>query len=1063
VDGTGGGRGAVTAAGLLCGSCGTELPPDSRFCNKCAAPVGPAATAAEYKQVTVLFADVVHSMDIAAAVGPEQLREIMADLADRCAAVVQRYGGTVDKFTGDGIMAVFGAPLALEDHAFRACLAALAIQEEVKRLSVDVRDRDGVELQLRVGLNSGQVIAGEIGSGPFGYTTIGEQVGMAQRMESAAPPGGVMLSGSTARLVEGSAMLGEPQLVRIKGADSPVSARQLIAVGHCQPRRRHKSTLVGRSNELDTIDTLLEEAVDCSGRVLNISGPAGIGKSRLVHETAAKAASRAIPVFSTHCEPHESDIPFHAAARLLRAAIGVDDLNIDAARSHVRDRYQDADPDDLLLLDDFLGLRDAAVDLPNIAPDARRRRLVALINAASITRQEPAVYVIEDVHWIDAVSESMLVDFLAVIPQTPSLVLITYRPEYDGALKGIPRGAALTLKPLSDAQTLTLTAELLGSDPSVDELAERVTGRAAGNPFFAQELVRDLAERGVLQGESGAYRLIGAVTDVVVPPTLHATISARIDRLTAGAKETLSSAAVIGTRFDVELLGALVDNPDTATLIRAEMVDQVKSSTPPVYAFRHPLIRAVAYESQLKSVRAQLHRRLATAIEKRGSADAHAALIAEHLESAGDLRAAFAWHMRAGAWYNFRDITAARTSWRRAQSVADQLPRDGPDPTSMRIAPRTLLCGTAYRVGGLGAESAFAELRGLCLAAGDQRSLAIGMAGLVIARNFAAHRQEASRLASDLGRLLDSIGDSTLTVALSFAAMLAKHETAEMTDILQWAERVIDLAAGDPAKGNLILGSPLTFAIVLRGVARWSLGMSGWREELDRGTEMARDLYPVMLAGMMWRRYIFAIPYGVLMPDEAALHDTADTLAAAEQSGDDLALNMARTIRGVVLVHRGGPERQVGLDLLAETRERILRSQFVLMALPIAELHLAMERLRLADVDGAIGAAQAVAEDLFASGGTIWDALDTTVLVEALLQRGHRRDIAEAESALNRLAVVSAGRSFVPDEVSLLRLRALLARAEGDDASYQRYRDRYRARVTDLGFSGHIAMAKAMP
>ena len=211
----------MTAAALVCRSCGTELPTNSKFCNECGA-VATATTPAEYKQVTVLFADVVRSMDIAAAVGAELLREIMAELADRCAAVVKRYGGTVDKFTGDGIMAVFGAPLALEDHAVRACLAALGVQEETKRLAVDVHARDGVDLQLRVGLNSGEVIAGEIGSGAFGYTAVGEQVGMAQRMESVAPPGGVMLSASTARLVEGAATLGEVERVRIKGTDQPV-------------------------------------------------------------------------------------------------------------------------------------------------------------------------------------------------------------------------------------------------------------------------------------------------------------------------------------------------------------------------------------------------------------------------------------------------------------------------------------------------------------------------------------------------------------------------------------------------------------------------------------------------------------------------------------------------------------------------------------------------------------------------------------------------------------------------------------------------------------------------
>ncbi len=190
---------AALATGLCCASCATPLGAAAKFCSECGTPVAGAAQSAEYKQVTVLFADVVHSMEIAAAVGAERLREIMADLVDRAVTVVQRYGGTVDKFTGDGIMAVFGAPVALEDHAFRACLAALGLQEAAQRLAIDVRDRDDVDLRLRVGLNSGQVIAGEIGSGPLGYTAIGEQVGLAQRMESVAPDG--VLSDSTAKLV----------------------------------------------------------------------------------------------------------------------------------------------------------------------------------------------------------------------------------------------------------------------------------------------------------------------------------------------------------------------------------------------------------------------------------------------------------------------------------------------------------------------------------------------------------------------------------------------------------------------------------------------------------------------------------------------------------------------------------------------------------------------------------------------------------------------------------------------------------------------------------------------
>ena len=390
MDPSGDGVGGLTATGLFCGSCGTELPPDSKFCNECGAPLAHATRSAEYKQVTVLFADVVHSMDIAAAVGAERLREIMAELVNRAAVVVQRYGGTVDKFTGDGIMAVFGAPVALEDHAIRACLAALGIQEEAKRLAAEVQDRDGIDLRLRVGLNSGQVIAGEIGSGALGYTAIGEQVGMAQRMESVAPPGGVMLSASTARLVEGAATLDKPKHVLVKGADAPVTAYRLLGM-----EERHRliarveSNLVGRRWEMFAVEGLLDRAIEGHGGVVGVVGAPGIGKSRLVREMSAMAGSRGVEVFTAFCESHTSQVPFHAVARLLRAAFGVDELDGREARDRVRDRVADTDPEDSALFDDLLGIADPKTPLPQIDPDARRRRLTALVNAASLARETP--------------------------------------------------------------------------------------------------------------------------------------------------------------------------------------------------------------------------------------------------------------------------------------------------------------------------------------------------------------------------------------------------------------------------------------------------------------------------------------------------------------------------------------------------------------------------------------------------------------------------------------------------------------------------------------------------
>ena len=355
----------VTAAGLLCPTCGTELRASAKFCDDCGSPITGAATSAEYKQVTVLFADVVHSMDIAAAVGAERLREIMGELVERAAAVVQRFGGTVDKFTGDGIMAVFGAPVALEDHAFRACLAALGIQDEAKHVAGEVTYRDNMDLRLRVGLNSGQVIAGEIGSGALGYTAVGEQVGMAQRMESAAPPGGVMLSESTARLVEGAVMLADPEMVHIKGARDPVSARRLDRHQHGDQRTRSDPTLVGRTWELSTIAAILDEAIGGAGCVIGVLGPPGIGKSRIVREAMAIADDRGVQVFTTFCESHTSDIPFHAVTGLLRAGAG---CRRTRCRSRTRRRSASAsaddDPEDLRLLDDLLGIADPDAEFP---------------------------------------------------------------------------------------------------------------------------------------------------------------------------------------------------------------------------------------------------------------------------------------------------------------------------------------------------------------------------------------------------------------------------------------------------------------------------------------------------------------------------------------------------------------------------------------------------------------------------------------------------------------------------------------------------------------------------
>ena len=1051
-------------ASLACGSCGTSLRENAKFCDECGAPTAASVDTAGYKQVTVLFADVVRSMDIAATLDLERLRDIMTELVERSAAVVQRYGGTVE-YTGDGVMALFGAPVALEDHAFRGCLAALAIQEEAHRMAAEVQSRDGVTLQVRVGLNSGRVIAGEIGSGSLGYRAIGEHVGMAQRMESVAPPGAVMLSESTAGLVEHLVTLGEPEWVSIKGADEPVSVRRLAAI-NARNRLvgRAETSLIGRRWEMAALDAMVDRAIGGRGGVVNVVGPPGIGKSRTAREAAALATDRGAEVFWTFCESHASDIPFQVVTRLLRVRTGVADLDSDAARTKVRAQIPEADPQDLLLLDDLLGIGDPEVPAPQIDADARRRRLTALINAASLASTAPALLIIEDAQWIDAVSESMLAEFLTVVPRTGSMVLITSRPEYDGALMRVHGAQTIALGPLGDSDTAALIGELLGSDPSVGELAAIIAERAAGNPFFAEEMVRELAQRGVLTGERGGYVCRTDIAEVSVPATVQAAIAARIDRLTTTARRTLNAASVIGARFGAGLLTALNVDAALDELLGAELIDQVAFIPSPEYAFRHPLIRAVAYESQLKTDRAQWHRRLAAAIEERapGSVDDNAALIAEHLEAAGELRAAYGWHMRAAAWSTNREVGAARLSWERARRIADALPADDPDQLSMRIAPRTMLCATEYQSSAIQEiRGRFAELRKLCNTAGDKVSLAIGMSGLVADLQYAGRSQEGSRLASEQMALLESIGDPTLTMGLAFIGFNTWGDGGDFGEILRWSQTVIDLAAGDPAKGaGFGFGSPLAIALGWRSTARWWLGRPGWRQDLHDAVAMARNSDPATFAVVVAWAYNLAIDYGALRADDAAVRVSEEAVQAAG-STHDIALRLAEYTLGVALLCRdAAADRDRGLALMVQFREYVReRAPFLI---PVAELWIARERAGRGDHDASIPVMRGLVDDLYREERLGFGVWATGVLVETLLERGTQGDLAEAQKTIDRLAHLRADQDSAVREITLLRLRTLLARARGDKVTHRDLAARYVAMAESLGFEGHIGWAKAM-
>ncbi len=994
----------------------------------------------------------------------------MSELFNRCGTVIQRYGGMVDKFTGDGIMALFGAPIALEDHAIRACVAALDIQREAAELAGELLDRDGVLLAVRVGLNSGDVVVGQVGSSPSSYTAVGVQVGIAQRMESVAPPGGVLVSEATARLVEHIAVLEAPAKYAIKGSAEPVPARRLLAVtpaGVVAGRR--EAAFVGRDDEMVAIDRLFDGVVAGQGSAVGVNGPAGIGKSRLCRELLKSAHRRGIESFSTFCESHTREVPFRAVARLLRAFLGITEVDAVAARAVLRARFPAAEQVDLVLLDDLVGIRDPAVHSPAASAEARRRRVSTLLEAAASASATPAVFILEDMHWIDEASESTLVDFLSVVLQTPSVVVVTYRPEYRGALSRLPGLHQLPLAPLEDSATAAIAGELMGTDPSVGALTERIIESAAGNPFYVQEIVREFSERGVIVGERGAFRRQLDVGDVSVPPTLQATIGARIDRLSVAAKRVLNAAAVIGRTFGPDLLAVVLGDDHypppgvLAELVHSELIDQVMFTPRVEYAFRHPLVQTVAHDAQLKPARDQMHRRLALALERRDptAAEGNAVLIAAHLEAAGNDHAAVGWLLRAGTWFTNRDINAARASWQRARRLADRLPTDVADRSWMRAVPTAMLCASAWRAGGGLPEDEFAGLKGVCSDGNLRVPLAIGMAGLLSGLAVHARIDAACRMSAEYIALVDSIGEPTLTVGLLYPVIHAKYEAGEMADVLVLAQRVVDLADGDPVKGNFLTGSPLAFATSMRGVAKCAMARGNWKMDFDQAIAIAR-VDPTTYVSAVMFKYVSGIAFGALSPDAAALEETAEALRTAQRCREDFALHMAELACGVTMVAAGPGNRSSGARLLSEARSAATDEHFMLTAVPVIDLYAAADMMGAGELDGAVELLRSAIAAQFRTGGRLHLGATTATLVDALVRRGGRGDLDEAEAAADALAAVATPPDCVIYTLPSLEISARLAFARGDHLGYRETVDRYLAVAAAAGFDGHITQARAM-
>ena len=1000
----------------------------------------------------MLFADVTGSMDLAEQIDPERWQEIMDGFFGLLCAAVQRLEGTVDKFTGDGIMALFGAPRAQEDHAQRACYAALEIRKTIQGYADELRRTDGISFTTRVGVNSGEVVVGAIGEESLEYTAIGHTVGLAQRMEALAEPGSAYLTGSTASLVAGYLELRELGEFDIKGSSRPVPVYELLGIGTAKGRLdisqdRGFSPFVGRGEETDQLRRALEQAQAGSGEVVGIVADAGVGKSRLCREFADRCRAEGMEVIEAQCQPHGKAIPLMPVLQMLRAYFGIEpETGERAARERIAGRLLLLDPgfaDDLGLVFDFLGVPDPERPAPVLNPEARKRRLLGLIRRLVQLRgrDNTVINVVEDLHWIDAASEEFLAALVDSVPGTKTLVVANFRPEYRADWARHSYYRQLPLSPLGPEALGELLDGLLGTHSSLDGLSEMIRDRTQGNPFFVEEVVRELVESGTLAGEPGSYELVSEVDSIAVPPTVQAVLAARIDRLEPDAKHVLQAAAAIGKDFRRELLIPAVDRPEEAVdealsqLRDAEFILQTALYPDPEYTFRHPLAQEVAYKSQLSADRAATHARIAEGLQQLSPErlDEQAAAIARHYEEGRMGLEAAQWHARAAGWAGLSNPEAARDHWMQVRALDEQLPHDE-EGDALRTAARTMALVIGWRIGADLEETRmlFDEAVALGEKYNDPATLAVAYGCMGIAEGTCGG--DIPRYVQFIERGMpyaEQIEDRGVRAASLTGYMYPFFLAGRYEDALASLDRVLELTDGDLGFGaGIVVGSPHAWATSFRAGPLMLLGRL--REAAEAVEEGIRLCEVADRESLGWTH-----TFEVTLARAGYREWNAETLAhgrqaavIADELGDGFSRVVAYAWYALALLWDGQPEaaldtidnalrsvrgRGVGLEYeprLLTTRGRVLAA--------------------LGDLDGAISEGRAGVALNAERGVRGFVAAAQTDLALSLLERGRPEDLAEAVPLLDDAIEEARAIQGLPDLVLALAIRAKAHDAQGE-------------------------------
>ena len=649
-----------TALTLACAKCNTELPAGAAFCFACGQPVtaapsrqrftapdaytprhlaekiltSKAALEGERKQVTVLFADLKGSMELLADRDPEEARKLLDPVLERMMEAVHHYEGTVNQVMGDGIMALFGAPLAHEDHAVRACYAALRMQRRVNLHADDVQRAGGTPVQIRVGLNSGEVVVRAIGNDlHMDYTAVGQTTHLAARMEQMAKPGSALVTGDTLRLAEGYVEVEPLGAVPVKGLQTPTPVYELTGIVPTRSRfqastARGLTRFVGRDRELQQLVQALERAAAGHGQALAVVGEAGLGKSRLVWEFARSHHTHGWLVLESGSVSYGKATPYLPVIELLKAYCRIQERDDQRAiRERVAGKLLMLDRSLESLLTPLLALLDVPIDdkdWETLDPPQRRRQTLEAVKRLLLreSQVQPLLLIVEDLHWIDSETQALLDGLMESLPTARILFLANYRPEYQHSWGSKTYYLQLRIDPLPPESAEGLLTALLGEDPSLESLKRTLIARTEGNPFFLEESVRTLVETQMLVGERGAYRMTRAPEAWQMPPTAQAILAARIDRLPPEDKRLLQAASVIGKDVPFALLHAIADTPEDdlrlglTHLQAAEFLYETSLFPDLEYTFKHALTHEVAYGTLLHDRRRALHAGIVTAIEQ---------------------------------------------------------------------------------------------------------------------------------------------------------------------------------------------------------------------------------------------------------------------------------------------------------------------------------------------------------------------------------------------------------------------------------------------------------------